>query len=409
VLLPLIALTVGLWYVSGQLDMFEFGKWATAVVGGLTALGALLWSAANVVRQLLLTSPLSVSAATRTSDPMRDLQRRYSYLIRSTGTPVLIVIENLDRCRASYVVELLEGLQTALKNPSAAMEPTRPVAFVVPGSSRWITDSYREVYKEFEHTTQEPGRPFGLAFFDKVFDFALQLPVIPARVSTRHVDDVHIEDVRQRINRAETEQEIRVLVGEAERREHIGGDAPVPPLPELRVRAVERMGVLEANSKHRSCKDTESQLTALLNDVGAPAIVARQLLTAYCVQRTSQLLGGHEMDAADDAIPQLGLWTILRMRWPLLAEHLESRSDDISWLRDGKPPPGASHELEPLFRSAELAQFLFACDETTLTPDHIRRFSMPIRLRPKDGAPVRLETGPPQPVLVTRSARTATP
>ena len=72
---------------------------------------------------------------------MRDLQRRYSSLIRCTGTPVAIVIENLDRCRAEYVVELLEGIQTALKDPGAAMKPARPVAFLVPGSRQWLCDS----------------------------------------------------------------------------------------------------------------------------------------------------------------------------------------------------------------------------------------------------------------------------
>jgi KAP family P-loop domain len=61
--------------------------------------------------------------------------------VRSAGTSIIVLIDNLDRCRADYVVEMLEGIQTLLRNPRAATRwslrrPPRPerfpfIAFVV--------------------------------------------------------------------------------------------------------------------------------------------------------------------------------------------------------------------------------------------------------------------------------------
>ena len=45
-------------------------------------------------------------------DPLRPLVHHFRSLIKSIGRPVAIIIDDLDRCEADFVVELLRGIQT---------------------------------------------------------------------------------------------------------------------------------------------------------------------------------------------------------------------------------------------------------------------------------------------------------
>src|SRR6185436_6719468 len=84
------------------------------------------------------------------SDPMNKLQGRFCSLVRSIHKPVAVFVDDLDRCRAPYVVELLEGIQTVLREP--------PVTFVVAADRHWLYDCYQEVYPEHDRNGRDPGR-----------------------------------------------------------------------------------------------------------------------------------------------------------------------------------------------------------------------------------------------------------
>jgi hypothetical protein len=121
---------------------------------------------------------------------MADLLRRYAFLVRSARSPIIVLIDNLDRCRAEYVVEMLEGIQTILRHPQARKpmslqrQPCPLIAFVVAADRGWLCDSYLHAYKDFEHSAHEPGRPFGLMFVDKIFDLTLHIPKERPRACT---------------------------------------------------------------------------------------------------------------------------------------------------------------------------------------------------------------------------------
>ena len=185
------ALLVFLGWLLLKETMIPALGWLMGAAGSIAALVAFITSIGNALRRhLLAESPRGTNALLRSSDPMEDLLQRYSFLVRSAGTPIIVLIDNLDRCRADYVVQMLEGIQTLLRNPRAtrrwslrrrpATERCPFIAFVVAGDRGWLCDSYRHVYSEFEATTHEPGRPFGLVFLDKIFDVALRVPTVPA-------------------------------------------------------------------------------------------------------------------------------------------------------------------------------------------------------------------------------------
>jgi hypothetical protein len=372
-MLPLLVIAAALWYVTGGAPMDQFLSWLVGLLGAIATLAALAWTIINVVRRLFVASPLNAGTTTRAGDPMAAFQARYSFLIRSAATPVALFIHNLDRCTADYVVELLEGLQTLLKSPASILAPTPLVAVLIPAERSWLCESYVHVYDEFVQTAREPGRPFGLAFLDKVFDVQLRLPLVPAQASLGKPDAVS-RATSQVISKAEKEIDIRRYVAEVEDtlNTHAGGFRPAY---DVRVKAVERLGWLEVQNHLRLCTDTARDLKQLVDVVGASPAVTRQLQTAYCVQRTTQFLAGHEISYEDEPVLRLGVWTILGIRWPLLTQHLARCPDDLCALLRNEPPKDLDAALRPVFESSEAARTATA--SITLTADDVRRFSTP--------------------------------
>ena len=90
--------------------------------------------------------------------------------------PILLVLDDLDRCNQQFAVELLDAVQTLLRTPSSPKrtskddspanghaEPKRlPVMVVLAvGDRRWLRAAYEEAYATFSPYVSEPGRPLG--------------------------------------------------------------------------------------------------------------------------------------------------------------------------------------------------------------------------------------------------------
>jgi KAP family P-loop domain len=375
------------WELQGRTMLHVF-KWSVTAAGGIAALIALLSSIRNALtRHLLAESPRGTKALLRTTDPMEDLLRRYAFLVRSTKTGVIVLIDNLDRCHATYVVEMLEGIQTLLRNVPepkrwSRLAPARQpplVAFVVAADRGWLCDSYLDVYQEFEACAREPGRPFGLVFLDKIFEFSLRIPTVPAAMSlAARMDDQ--SDPPNPFLECLTELDIRATLRHKEVRTGARrvGSATLRPVPVLRKYAVERLGEIELRSDRNQCLDTESHLDQLLADLDPGPAVQRQVETAYCVNRTTQLLAGHDVDAGEHAIDRLGLWTILGLKWPLLADHLSRRPDDLEHIANQTTPNGIDADLKVVFSDPMARQLAQGVSGVKLTAQDIERFTTPL-------------------------------
>ena len=351
------ALGIAFWLM----DMSTVSKVIGALAGLVGALATLLATAASVSnalrRHLLAQSPGGARALLSTTDPMAHLRQRYEFLLKTAGTPIVMLIDNLDRCRADYVVELLEGIQTLLRvSPDAKRKPL--VAFVVAADESWLCDSYVQVYDEFAESARRPGRPFGQGFLDKIFDVSLRLPTVPSAASVSAFESCG------------TEQAVRETLAELE-----GANGP---MFDLRVDAVHHLGRLEGASNLRQCNDTREVLDELLIAADLGPIVDKRLETAYCVQRTSQLLGGYVVDHDNAAIARLGQWAMLSIRWPLLAAHLCQHPSDIEAIRRGQPPKHAPEDLAPVFEERAAVRLARGFNGLALSPGDIRRFTTPI-------------------------------
>jgi hypothetical protein len=378
------------WHASGHAAL-QVLKWVLTAAGGIAATVALLSSIRNALtRHLLAESPRGTQALLRTTDPMEELLRRYGFLIRSASTPIVVLIDNLDRCHAQYVVEFLEGIQTLLRNLPNSKRWPRPtprrrplVAFVVAADRDWLAESYVRVYREFKGSAREPGRPFGLAFVERIFECALRLPTVPAAVSLAARAEADHRGSPDPFAQLEQELDIRRELARCERSASADRGPSNAPLPmtKLRAQAVERLGAIHLQSLRADRLDdfdTRQQLEQLLADLDPGPVVQRQLETAYCVNRATQLLAGHAVDADDDAIYRLGLWTLLELRWPLLANHLTRCPHDLEHIAREGFPDGFDAELGQVFTEPVARRLTHRVLDGKLLAEDIERFTTPL-------------------------------
>jgi hypothetical protein len=320
---------------------------------------------------------------------MADLLRRYAFLVRSARSPIIVLIDNLDRCRAEYVVEMLEGIQTILRHPEARKpmslqrQPCPLIAFVVAADRRWLCDSYLHAYKDFEHSAHEPGRPFGLTFVDKIFDITLHIPTVPAAAAQRTSAGWHSEPDQNPFLGLTSELHVRSTLRDEERalqpKSEDQSRIP-PPAPQLRILAAEQLAEIElaGDLRHRrQCRDTALHLDELLAVLDPGTAVQRQLDVAYCVKRTTQLLAGHEIDHDAKAIYRLGLWTILDLRWPFLTEHLRRHPTDIQHLGNETTLERIDEDLKLVF-THPAARRVANGFPVRLTANDIVKFTTPL-------------------------------
>jgi len=82
--------------------------------------------------------------------------------------PVCVFIDDLDRCGADYVVNLLEGIQTLFRH--------KKVAYVVAADRNWIKASFEVRYAPFSVAVGSAGQPLGYLFLRRFFKYPRQFP-----------------------------------------------------------------------------------------------------------------------------------------------------------------------------------------------------------------------------------------
>ena len=267
-------------------------------------------------------------------------------------------------------------------------QPCPLVAFVVAADRGWLCDSYLHAYKDFEQSAHQPGRPFGLKFVDKVFDIALRIPTVPAAAAQRRSEPRNTTQKENPFRDLKSEPRVRAALRAEERALQPESEHPSripPPVPQLRICAVEQLADIELDPdrdppQRRQCRDTARQLDELLAALDPGTAVQRQLDVAYCVKRTTQLLAGHDVDDDDNAIYRLGLWTILELKCPLLAQHLSRHPTDIQHLGQETMPERVDADLKLVF-THPAARRIANGFRVRLTANDIVRFTTPLEPR----------------------------
>jgi phosphotransferase system HPr (HPr) family protein len=311
------------------------GDAARTVTAVLTAIGT-LWAGALVAGRFLLWDSARGARLFEQSNtnPMQDVADHFGWLVVKIGRPVVFFIDDLDRCPESYVVELLDAVQTLIRD-APRWRPKRgktavATYFVVAADGAWIRKSYEIAYQTFEQYVAEPGRPLGYLFLDKLFQLRVPVPSIDTPRQNEYLrellgapgpkergaDDSEQDEraIRDRLKNSTTETQVLEALRQAS--------------PEIRDRvaetAVERLSAPEVEEA------TEHSLQRFAPLLQPNPRSVKRFVNTYSVLRTVRTLEGIPVPS-----DPLALWTILETQWPGLADHLRVNPQTIELL--GKP------------------------------------------------------------------------
>jgi hypothetical protein len=266
--------------------------------------------------------------------------------------PLAILIDDLDRCKSTYVVELLEGIQTLFRDV--------PVTYVVAADRQWLSDCYKAEYGGFAGFAEEPGRPLGYLFLDKTFQLSAILPTIPpdmrsdfwARLVDRapSIDRDELSQARDdaagKFAETTTEEEVWKAW---EAFDKDPGSTPA-----------QRRATLEAVAIQLSTpalqKQTEHALRPFAPLLDSNPRAMKRLVNSYGIVRDIETLNKGSLGDRS-AQQRTALWVILQLRWPTLAEHLKRHPEDLRAFQEFMPdaaPADAPADLQALFVDPEV-------------------------------------------------------
>ncbi len=116
--------------------------------------------------------------------------------LRRPRRPVLLVIDDLDRCSAERVVKLLETVHTLLREPAQPRLLSRwrcpaPLIVLVLADGRWVRTAFETTYPSFDRLGS-PVHGLGADFIQKLFDHTVVVPALAADQVQTYLD--HLTD-----------------------------------------------------------------------------------------------------------------------------------------------------------------------------------------------------------------------
>jgi hypothetical protein len=292
---------------------------AAKAVNEVLALVATILSAAMLVGRSLLSGSARAAKAfvESAADPMERVSRHFRGLVRTIDCPLVILIDDLDRCQCGYVVTLLEGIQTLFNDPR--------VIYVIAADRRWLYACFEKAYDLFAPSVTEPGRRLGSLFLEKAFELSVSVPRLSPELQAKYWeflltgpskagDTLELVDreAREEFASAETEGEVFERLGRQED-DPIRGQA-------RRQAAVERLASARV-------EESTSYFLAPFAPLLEPNPRAmKRLLNAYAVHRDLAILAGIDILRDVTMRRRLALWTILCLRWPAVEDYLLGRA-----------------------------------------------------------------------------------
>lgn len=309
--------------------LIVFGAQALSTVETLKTIGggvAAVLLALGTVRSVMLGGKRTADSfdALRT-DSFQPFIALFKMLVKSAPAPMLIVLDDIDRCDAETVTDLLEGIQTLYRG--------EPVVFLAVADRHWITTSFAERFKLFE-SAGDKARPLGDLFLDKMFQLTVPLPALPDKAKRAYLGALLGGEAAPAAppaflpETAVSHEAIQAAIAAAD-------DAAQPA---LRAQAVARLSTPTAD------KVIEHRLLRWAELVEANPRGMKRLVNAIGMAQARSFL-----EARDVPFDTIVLWTILELRWPRTAEAIASNPALIDQ-KDSGPDPMRAAWADPLFR-----------------------------------------------------------
>ncbi|GAB3727822.1 hypothetical protein GCM10027598_47880 [Amycolatopsis oliviviridis] len=329
----------------------------------VTALG-ILWTGSRVAARMLLWGSARGARLFEQSDtnPMGRVAEHFDWLLRHSRKPVVFLIDDLDRCKDVQVVESMEAIQTLVRDAPRRHDPAAPLPpaayFVVAADGAWLRKAYAAEYGATDS--------LGYQFLDKLFQLTVPMPALSATAQQRFLGRLLRPGSAETVPWQEVEQ-AKERIGDADGNEQAVVGTLAAMSPELRdAVAVDATHALLGTSARTQREHILRKFAPLLPP--NPRSI-KLFLNNYTILRAVRTLEGVAVD-----IDSLALWTILRHRWPAVADALQREPDAVRgiieplWCSETFPD-----ELQAMARSPELRAVVMHRPGGPLTPDVIRQ------------------------------------
>jgi len=359
---------------------FNVSNVAGFLLSGVTGIGS-IWGAAALFTESMApgTDTVAERRSLGSGDPLERFRRHFSGTIAAVRRPVMVIVDDLDRCRPDFVVDLVRGIQTLLRSPR--------VVFVILGDRDWIERAFESHHETMSEVNVGTEQSFGARFVEKAIQMSFILPRMPDANQDSYVRRVLLgpgadaggsnapapaalseqlrADYRQRIAGAETTEDRKAVeeqlredyrpkleaAARAAASEAAGGDGAAP---EAAAAADEQAGKLIGEERALLAAVDERMGKALLHRLEPlarffppnPRQIKRivNAITMYTCVAYLQM----DMDEDDSRGIELAIWVIVMTEWPETWRLLAScpRLADVLAAKDMKAALAALDEGE---------------------------------------------------------------
>lgn len=338
------------------------------IVSTIFTIIGMIWAGTLTLRNSLISGSAD-SAQTFikiSQDPMENIRNHFREFVDRIDSPMIVFIDDLDRCKPEYVVRLLESIQTILNHPQ--------VFYVVAADRRWLNASFQSEYADLAKEIKDPGRNMYHLFLEKIFQLSVALPPIPKDLRDGYWKS--LLDTKQSSKYYDKyENIVRNYV--------INGDHPeynnIRENFEIILKRQKITSKILADIDKEDEKDTIHFLQRFNEYIYSNPRWMKRAAMAYSLSRDRLLLSGREIN--DELRIQLALWTIVNLRWPCIADYLERYPYHINiFLKDNPSEDDlkkvVDEDILNLLKNNDTVKSIFkGFEKVTLNAEVIRFFS----------------------------------
>lgn len=299
-----------------------------AIISFLTLVGTLFGIAQAWSRFFILDTPENAKLfMERAENPAKKIKNRFEELVsniekshpdKKIKFKVAFFIDDLDRCENTFVVKLLEGIQTMFRN--------RNVFYLVAADKHWIAQSFELEYSDYEKTAKE-GTRLGYSFIEKNFQLSLRLPYSTPNQIKKYWDYIlkREEDAKQK--QSENTETLKRKIQSMQQKEILSGNADVNKLSDEFSVPVEEAQEAVLEAVNQSSQDIEHLFQDFHELIGNNPRAVKRLANQYTVYRDLIMVERNKVDPL-----RLFRWVVLQNRWPILVDGIQrdpSKIDNV--------------------------------------------------------------------------------
>ncbi|MCB9134852.1 MAG: hypothetical protein H6636_05475 [Anaerolineales bacterium] len=320
-------------------------------IGGIIGLAGTLGAGILTLSRSLFTASSAQNFARLAQDPMEKVRTHFRAMMDRANHPVMVFIDDLDRCQPEYVVRLLESLQTLFNDPR--------VFYVIAADRRWLYECFEIVYKDFKTTVREPGRRTGYLFLEKIFQMSISVPAMSGEVQQAYLDHLYQRErheVEHKITEASRQAEADFA--EATTTQALVEKLETPQAdPDPLIQQVRREAAVRRLASQKVSADIEYFLHPFASLLERNPRAMKRLVNAYSVYLALAMLADVQLINNEEKKKRFALWTILSLRWPALAEKLEDDPEALPNILE-KKADGLDPDLTTLVQDEEVQRLL---------------------------------------------------